>query len=420
MICLTVRFPGNTRYLYLGRGNHYEGIWEGSKIPPSEIRIRERFLEYFRKYLKGATTGKIILDELDRIVTIPYFKDGRQQYISFFYKGRSLYFLNIYYKKGWKIFLSWQLLKKDSIVIEGEIEDSVYKIIYGYFDQLGRRDVKDKEQKSEPCMSIDDYFAKEKKRYQTNKLPKRKMKYLQRKEVRIAQDLKKVKKWKELKQLIEEQNFEFISDTFCGYKFKFDKEWNHYKKLDLVYKKIKRLKMAEELLTKRIQEHKKICERAIKEQNIGGETTKIKYISPVWHTPKLKKMNGIDVKKDIVEFTFSEGTTAAVGKNVHANDYLRNVWSKKSHYWFHIEGYKSGHLIVKTDDITWFSENDFMVLGSILKDYAGLEIDMIPLIYTQVKNIKGLKGSAGSVTYKKAKFIKVKYLKIWRDYISFD
>ncbi len=53
LICFIVRYPGLNRYLYIGRGSNYEGLWEGIIAPPSDIRIKDKYLEYLRKKLLG-------------------------------------------------------------------------------------------------------------------------------------------------------------------------------------------------------------------------------------------------------------------------------------------------------------------------------------------------------------------------------
>jgi hypothetical protein len=80
-----------------------------------------------------------------------------------------------------------------------------------------------------------------------------------------------------------------------------------------------------------------------------------------------------------------------------------------------LEGHKSGHLIIKGK--INFDENLFSLIGSLIRDYSNIEINEIPLIYTQVKNIKGLKGKSGTVTYSKEKYLRVIYQKIWSEFI---
>ena len=54
----------------------------------------------------------------------------------------------------------------------------------------------------------------------------------------------------------------------------------------------------------------------------------------------------------------------------------------------------------------------------MIRDKSNLLIEVIPLVFTQVKNLKGLKGKAGSVTLKKEKYRDVKYNGNWSEIIS--
>ena len=58
------------------------------------------------------------------------------------------------------------------------------------------------------------------------------------------------------------------------------------------------------------------------------------------------------------------------------------------------------------------------VIGSIIRDYSEHKILEIPLQYTEVKNLKGIKGKAGSVIYKKEKYITVSYKPNWMHNIT--
>ena len=120
LICLVVRYPGKTHYLYLGRGNNYEGVWEGTRTPPTVLRIRDRYLEYLRKYLTGRRLVEPVVDSKDRILILPYHGRGRISYLLLFFKGRSLYFLNLHYddNDNPRLFLSWKLLRQNEINME--------------------------------------------------------------------------------------------------------------------------------------------------------------------------------------------------------------------------------------------------------------------------------------------------------------
>lgn len=166
------------------------------------------------------------------------------------------------------------------------------------------------------------------------------------------------------------------------------------------------------MLEKRLEEVKKEKKEFEKKGDNKGILS-IKTIDPVWaikkETSPLKSEFNVDF------FETPEGLRLAIGKDAQANDYLRTKWAGKEDLWFHLEGHKSGHLIVKGK--INFDEKIFSLMGSLIRDYSNIEIDEIPLIYTQVKNIKGLKGKSGTVTYSKEKYLRVIYQKNWSEFI---
>ena len=92
------------------------------------------------------------------------------------------------------------------------------------------------------------------------------------------------------------------------------------------------------------------------------------------------------------------------------------AFAKKNDLWLHLDGHKSGHMFVKGDREPRMDE--LSVLGSALVDYSGLKIADIPLLFTQVKNLKGVKGVAGMVNYKKEKHLLVIYDAQWRQKVT--
>ena len=62
--------------------------------------------------------------------------------------------------------------------------------------------------------------------------------------------------------------------------------------------------------------------------------------------------------------------------------------------------------------------NVFEIVTAAMLHYVGSTATEARLIYTQVKNIKGVKGAAGKVTIKKEKKISVILNKNWNDIIN--
>lgn len=105
-----------------------------------------------------------------------------------------------------------------------------------------------------------------------------------------------------------------------------------------------------------------------------------------------------------------------IGLDAKSNDWIRSE-AHKDHWWFHIENYTGAHCIIKTDDFTILSVDELGLIASMLRDFSKLEITEIPLIYGQVKNVKGVKGAQGMVLVKKPKYLRCLYTK-WKEIIS--
>ena len=102
--------------------------------------------------------------------------------------------------------------------------------------------------------------------------------------------------------------------------------------------------------------------------------------------------------------------------DAQSNDWLRTQGAK-DHYWFHIENYPGAHCLIKTDDLSQLTGEDLSAIASMLRDYSRLEITEIPVIYSQLKNVKGLKGGQGKVLIKKPKYLRSSYIK-WKEIIT--
>ena len=112
-------------------------------------------------------------------------------------------------------------------------------------------------------------------------------------------------------------------------------------------------------------------------------------------------------------FKIKGGLTFALGTNAAANDYLRSRWGHRDDLWFHLEGYRGPHLIAKKSTIGDIPPRVLQVIASALRDYGGLEITEIPVLFTPVKNLKGVKGASGKVRYSKEKYLKMIYDRDW-------
>ena len=85
--------------------------------------------------------------------------------------------------------------------------------------------------------------------------------------------------------------------------------------------------------------------------------------------------------------------------------------------WFHLDGDKSSHIIIKLGNHSLEYEL-LQIIGSVMLDYSKFNYLEANLIYTQVKNLKGVPGITGSVNYKKEKRIRIEKSITWKHFFN--
>lgn len=406
---MSARLPGKTIFLYLGRGNNYEGLFLGKKNIPSKYRIRDRFIEFCRKYLQGSIIHELSIVKNDRLLKMTLTKRTSVCEFYMFWKGRESYFA--FYEKNEnskRVFRSWS--GWEECYEEIDVDDIFYSLDVGNIKT-------EKEAKGHFDETM--YIAQLEKNVDVQKFPKRKKKFFQRKLKNIDEDLQKVKKWRDLKQLIESDDFEIPMEyefKLLGLKFKIDSSENQYKRRDRFYKKIKAFKKGEVILQKRFEDTSIEVKKWI-----NGDVFVIKglgkTIEPVWKTAKLdKNTREKGVNKKIL--SIGNSMQLAIGLDSKSNNWLRSNWASKGDFWFHIDGEPSCHVFLKNPNDVTLDANVLQLIGSTLRSYSQYGPTQIPVVYTQVKNLKSVKGSPGSVTFKKEKRIDIYFLDNWKERIS--
>lgn len=404
-ICIQTRFPGKNGYLFLGRGHGFEGFWLGEKQIDSFLRKRDRFLEYLRKYLSGSVLIGVKIDEKDRALAISYRRFGKLSHLMFFYCGRELYFCNVYLnEKKMQIeqFSSWKGTN------EYQDNESVFEV----FDDIGRKQIEDKDSKSS-YFSIKKLLKKEYEKAIKSASSGKSIKFLKRKKGKILNDLDKVKQIDSLQLMVEEKHLDKLpfKNKIGSLKMNF-KNSDHFKRRDEVYTKIKKLKKAKKILTLRLEDTQ---DQLSKLNNDTKLENKLRTIAPIWKTQK----NKIDVtSSDHGYKVFDLGNISlAVGLTVNGNDALRKNWASKNDIWFHLDGDSSPHVVLKVKQEV-LSQEVFQIVAACMKKFARLESKELSLVYTFIKNIKGVKGSAGKVIFKKEKRIKLYVEKDFNHFID--
>jgi len=401
-VSLTTRYKGRTLYLYLGRGKGYEGFWIKKKPIPSEIRKKDRFLDYLRKHLRGHRITKIEIDDFERIIWI-HLKN--ENCLGLYWRGRLCYFAHVNSEK--EVFRSWSGKDKIETLCSSEVFAGLYeekKLTKASGKKIG--------------FDLDDYFQNEMKEVVENK----KVKKLKRKIKNIESDFKKVQKWEALYSLITSDDTSWFTrekKKINDWSFDFRIIDNIFLAKNIVFNKIKNLKKAEVYLRERLEKEKQKLEM-LESQTSFSSTSRT--VEPVWQKRKNKLTESKKEAISILTFSY-QGFVIGVGRSAQENDFLRNTWASKSDTWFHADGNRSCHIIVKEIEAerNGNSENFlklFQLVGSIIIDYSSLGTMEIDLVYCLVKNLKSLKGKAGAVHFKKEKRLRVGYDKSWRKIVS--
>ncbi|RPJ79323.1 MAG: DUF814 domain-containing protein [Alphaproteobacteria bacterium] len=398
-LVLSVRFPGKTVAIYIGRGNQYQGVYLHDKLPPSYLRVQDRLLDYLRKYLVGARLGKMKVDDKSMVSFFHFKNEHPDNYFLFGYKERQLFFAR---QSKEEVYLSWS----------GEtiVTDQLLSVV----GPLGPDKIISTTTNRE--WSIADYLKEEEKKMGGQPVQRKKEKFLVRKINNITEDLSTVKRWNLLQEDLQENRIDLDTDELKihGQKIKLFGLSSPWLKRDLIFKKIKKLKKAEEILTGRLEESQEEFEN-VKKGEFEFELTKEKVIQPLWIT-HAKQTRTSNTEYNIKHLKI-KNLFGVVGLDALANDYIRSQESK-DHYWFHVENYTGSHCIIKMEDFAKLSLEDLSAIASMLRDYSKLDILEIPIVYSQLKNIKGLKGAKGKVSINKPKYLRCLYSGNWKEIIS--
>ena len=393
-ISIQVRLPGRNHFLMLGRGHGHEGIWNNEKQIISFLRKRDRFLEYLRKFLSASILCNIEIDEKDRIFKLDYRRFGQKHTMMFFYCGRELYFANRFFnekKISRELFCSWK----------GTSEDTFTGNDFEIFDEIGRKDIENKESKSE-SRRFSLLIKVEQKKAESTAIGGKSLKFLKRKEKKILQDISNTNMIDKLQVFanLEDLSKSPMKNKFEGVKLNF-KTKEHFKRRDEVYTKIKKLKKAKSILALRLEDtQQKIIEHGEK-KNLQNT---LKTTAPLWMN-KTKSVTKVENKQEY-KVLLGELCDIGIGITARGNDSLRKDWAKKSDIWFHLDGDKSPHIVVKLKGAI-LDEKVFQIISACMKKFGKINGDEVTLIYTPVKNLKGVKGAAGKVIFKKEKRIRV-------------
>lgn len=405
-IHLECRQTGKTQHLYLGRGSNFEGFYVWEKKPLADARRQDKFLEYLRRNLRGQKIESINLAEADRYIRMEI-KGLDTSYMGFFWKGPKLNFYHLYPKNGqFEVFYSTgnkELFETDDefLAIE-KVESSMEIRTEGEFKE------------AKPSATYADYEKYYQETFLKKSVDKRKQKRQLRKIDKVKTDLNKLNELLAIEKYTDEkfkEELESIGELKkAGKKIIFGSK-NYYQKRDIIFNKLKNYRKNIERQQKVIQ----TMESSLDDEANFKVTKTAKLIKVFDYKKDLEKNKTNEITQDNHKiFQLNTGEKVLLGLSAAGNDFIRNKLANKSDIWMHLESYTSPHAIIKNLKSAKPDIELITVVASIIRDFSDHDITQIPVEYTEVKNLKGLKGSPGSVIFKKAKYITVSYDANWR------
>lgn len=389
-LCFQVRVPGKNISIYIGRGGGCEGVWLGDAIPSSFLRKRDRWLEWCRKNFSSSLLLNIKMDPIDRGIVLETQKAGVLHSLYISWIGRHCYFaLHNGEEKSW--FTSWSAPK------EG---DSSFEI----FNEIGRRKVEDRTTNEAP-VDIETLLEEELSLAKRTAKPKQKIKSLKTKISKISGDLSKIAQWKTMQEIIEKvdpSTFEHESHFKHGdLKYKFPKALSSWQKRSWLFEQVKRLKEAEKLQQIRFIE----AEAELVKLESKSEVTEnlLTVIGPNWKQHEAeKKIVKKSEQGDYQVHSFLD-YKIAVGLSAQGNDQMRKNWAKAEDWWVHASNGTSAHAIIKLEKSGIPTPGHLRDAAILIANQSGISASELEVISTAVKNVRGVSGTAGMVTYKKSK-----------------
>ena len=84
---------------------------------------------------------------------------------------------------------------------------------------------------------------------------------------------------------------------------------------------------------------------------------------------------------------------------------MRKLWAKSEDWWLHASAGPSAHAIIKLPQVGIPSPEQLTMAARLLAKRSGISATQLEIITTQVKNVRGVTGKPGMVTYKKPKIL---------------
>lgn len=405
LVSLGIRFVGKTKILNLSKSPKFFAVFVADEKAPGEWRAKDKTQDWLRSKLSGRRLKRIEFLEQARVFTLVLDHPEGEDFLSVFYTLEDV--AHLYYDCGEKkLWRSWAPPIKD------EFNSTQVSELFEHKDEVrffGGNGV-DKDFSYEDIESVVSSPAK---------VMRRIKKSLARKQGKIQSDLLKNEALISIEDgLIENtislDGLEKLEVNRQKIKLPADK--GHFAKRDYLFNKIKGAKKGIEITKERLEKVK--GQESELTPELLSSPYQWEFLGPKAKKAKRQEESGRESQGEGYELFKIAGVKAGIGKTAQGNDALRKEFNKKKAIWFHIEAGSSAHVIVGTDNFADLSAEDLEVIGSMIRDSMGETLREVHLIYTLLKNVKALKGTAGKVIYSNIKYIKVNYLVNWKSLIS--
>jgi predicted ribosome quality control (RQC) complex YloA/Tae2 family protein len=404
-LILEMRGLGKTYFLYVGRGNHHQGLYLADKKVPPEMRVRDRFLEYARSHWVGLKISSVKMYDDDRIVIFKGQTGQKKKGFAFFWRGRDFFFFDYDESMNKNFFSPWKGGQLEGVEFEEALNEELKELGVRKVD----RDEKRTEKRPDVELYIDDFFKQHMSKQSSKKLKAKKEKRVDR----IKNDIAA------LNEMIfmqgEVKGLESLADEFKLGKrvIKFRNKETFFQKRDILFLKIKSAKNGLKIQTERLRKLESDQSEEVGKKGSRSVKPQVKIIQPIWSD---KKVNASIVKPSegsfrIYSFPFG---LVAIGKTARENDEIRSKWARKEDIWFHLDEQRSAHAVLRLSDEQLLVEY-IGIVASMVADNSSQEFDKVPILYTKVKYLKSVKGFPGKVRFKNEKRMLCNYTGEWQE-----
>ncbi len=386
-LCVQLYFQNRRCYLFIGRGNGYEGLWLSDTIVPASMRTTDSYVMFFRKHILNKQI-KLMISEDDRIFCI----NSLDLSLNIFYKGREV-LLSL--RESDQIFTNWD---RSLRIFTG--------CIFSEFKNINNKKI-DRE-KNSSYQSIEQLLEQERNDYKNQKenQQNRYNNKVNKKIKNIASDIKRLRAAVAYKnQFIDQGVVEYLADkdemTLEGFKIRLRGLNPHQKRV----KVLEKIKLYEKAIM--IQE-KRLSEVSLNKKEVKNNEFNL------YNPLKLKCNKKEDLTSTVTRPTDLNYTIypfgefkIGVGNNSQGNDQLRK-WATKEDIWVHLSDQTSAHMIIKFDQTN--DANIFQALTECARLYQMKmnNLSIFDLIYTKIKYVRAVKGASGLVRYTHEKILRVK------------